>query len=148
MVQCSAVWCVLYCQRLRDLVRRMNQSVSQSVGQRVSAALPTVQYKTAAYDNTDTNDQVKSFTTATLNFMEHYYTAAKYHRNQKIVDLPGENLFHCMTALFIRLNSIPDSVRGPKTKNPKPRSTHYLTSSLRLLKQMECLHHPRRSIPT
>ena len=31
VVRCSAVWCVLYCQRQRDLGRRMNQSVSQSV---------------------------------------------------------------------------------------------------------------------
>ena len=69
-VQCSVV-CVSYCQRQRDLGRRMNQSVSQSVGQRVLAALPTVQYKTAALDNTHTRTS-KSFTTATLNFMERH----------------------------------------------------------------------------
>lgn len=89
----------------------MNQSVSQSVGQRVLAALPTVQHKTAVFDNTHTRTS-KSFTTATLNLIERWLL----NRNQKIIDLQGENLSHCFAALFMRLNDIPDSVRGPETK--------------------------------
>lgn len=83
------MWCVLYCRRQRDLGRRMNQSVSQSVGQRVSAALPTVQYKTAAYDNTHTHEQTR-YSQQLLSILWST-TAAKYHRNKKKFDLPGEN---------------------------------------------------------